>query len=171
MIDIVLSHCTLQHKSKIRIQFHQVRQCFLIVKQSLYMFWPMMAIIGMRPTLQKKCFTCIMCKCCLVRVKKTSIKICFVKSNRSFRLIRIFMWIPVIVTFLHSWSSVLCWSCVYGHGCGVVCDVFWFYLAGRVQCGWKWLRTYSMVVYHITGFKPLGSLSELDNNEKLHISF
>jgi hypothetical protein len=28
MIDIVLGRCSLQHVSKIRIEFHQVQQCF-----------------------------------------------------------------------------------------------------------------------------------------------
>jgi hypothetical protein len=33
------------------------------------MFRPMMAIIGRRPIIQRKCFTCITCMSCLVRVK------------------------------------------------------------------------------------------------------
>jgi hypothetical protein len=34
------------HISKIRILFRQMQQCFLIVKYSLYIFQPMMVIIG-----------------------------------------------------------------------------------------------------------------------------
>jgi hypothetical protein len=41
----------------------------------------MMAIIGRRPTLQRKCFICIMCMCFLVRVKILVCRISFVINN------------------------------------------------------------------------------------------
>jgi hypothetical protein len=54
---------------------------FLVIKFSLYMFRPMMAIIGRRLTLPRKCFTGITL-CCLVWVtlvdnivKNSSVKI------------------------------------------------------------------------------------------------
>jgi hypothetical protein len=42
------------------------------------------------------------------------------------------LWIPLMVVFLRSRSSVLCWSCVWGRGCGVVCYVFWWPKTGRI---------------------------------------
>jgi hypothetical protein len=74
------------------------------------MFWPMMAIIGRQPTLQRKCFTCVMCMCCLVRVKTLVFKIYIVKSNRIFLSITVLVWSPVMVMFLYNRSSALCWS-------------------------------------------------------------
>jgi hypothetical protein len=88
------------------------------------MFQPIMANIRRWPTLQKKCFTCIVCMCCLARVKTLVFEICFVRSTRIFWLIIILLWIPVMVVFLHSRSSALCWSWVCGQNCGVVCNVF-----------------------------------------------
>jgi hypothetical protein len=91
------------------------RRCVLKNKQD-----GMMAIIGRWPTLQRKCFTCITCMCCLVRDRTLVFKICLVKSNRNFWLIRILLWDPLMVVFLHSRSSVLCWSCMCGWDCGVL---------------------------------------------------
>jgi hypothetical protein len=39
----------------------------------------MMAFIGRQPTLQRKCFTCITCMFCLVKVKMLVFKIRFLK--------------------------------------------------------------------------------------------
>jgi hypothetical protein len=65
MMDIVLSCFTLRHISRIRTEFQQAQQMFVIIKWDLYMT----TIIGRWPTLQRKCFTCVTCKCRLVRVK------------------------------------------------------------------------------------------------------
>jgi hypothetical protein len=65
---------------QIKNKFHQMQQGFLILKKSFYMFQSMMASIRRQSTLQRKCFTCIMCMCCLVTVKITVLKMCFAKT-------------------------------------------------------------------------------------------
>jgi hypothetical protein len=66
-----------------------------------------------------------------------------------FQLVKTLLWIPVMVVFLHSRSSVLC---VWTEVCGAWCDVFWF------TCTWwnsilillicyrvQWPRTMSII--------------------------
>jgi hypothetical protein len=62
------------------------------------MVQPMLAFSGRQPTLQWKCFTCIMC---VMSCKG----LVFKKSNRIFLLIRILLWSPITVMFHHSRSS------------------------------------------------------------------
>jgi hypothetical protein len=47
------------------------------------MFWSAMAIIRRQATLQRKCFTCITCMCCIVKVKILVFKNVF-RSSRIF---------------------------------------------------------------------------------------